>query len=539
MSISTTSNRKSYNGNGSTLIFAYDFLITDETHLNVYKVTISTGAKTLLTIATDYTVSGVGDGSGGNVTLTGSGSGAAPTTLEQLLIVREVPLTQLVDYVANDKFPANTHEGALDKLTMALQQHDELIDRSVKLPITSSQTNVDFPEGTSASNRSQKHIRWDSAGTALELITVQDVQTAIQTKGDLVQGGDSGTAEKLAATALGAILYIASTVKAAWLSGNTTSTKKFLTQTGDGSASAAPAWNTLASSDIPDLGVTTAKIDASAVTTAKIADTNVTTAKLADSSVTTAKIADTNVTTAKLADSSVTTAKIADANVTTAKLADSSVTTAKGGTGQNLSSTAQGSTLYFSGTGTVAALAPGTSGQFLKTQGAGANPVWADGSVSTGSMILRTTSDAEATTTSSTQTTLKTLSSLSIPMTSSAVLIFSIRKAVGAAESMSGRLTINGSVVGTNRGWAAGNNATGVGQVVFIIGPRTASYLRGLTTIVASYDGSSTESVYSAGTDAADLPNATITSIGIQAANSGGTVTVGVANVKLYELLGV
>jgi len=189
---------------------------------------------------------------------------------------------------------------------------------------------------------------------------VQDVQTAIQTKGDLVQGGDSGTAEKLAATALGAILYIASTVKAAWLSGNTTSTKKFLTQTGDGSASAAPAWNTLVSSDIPDLGVTTAKIDASAVTTAKIADTNVTTAKLADSSVTTAKIA--------------------DANVTTAKLADASVTTAKGGTGQNFSSTAQGNTLYFSGTGVVAALAPGTSGQFLKTQGAGANPIWADSS---------------------------------------------------------------------------------------------------------------------------------------------------------------
>src|SRR5215475_545207 len=57
--------------------------------------------------------------------------------------------------------------------------------------------------------------------------------------------------------ALGDILYRASSL---WtrLAGNTTSTKKFLTQTGTGSVSAAPGWNTLVNGDLPDTAVTPA-----------------------------------------------------------------------------------------------------------------------------------------------------------------------------------------------------------------------------------------------------------------------------------------
>jgi hypothetical protein len=54
------------------------------------------------------------------------------------------------------------------------------------------------------------------------------------------------------ATALGDT--IAASGSAAWakVAGNTTATKKFYTQTGTGSVSAAPGWNTLASGDIPN-----------------------------------------------------------------------------------------------------------------------------------------------------------------------------------------------------------------------------------------------------------------------------------------------
>jgi hypothetical protein len=81
---------------------------------------------------------------------------------------------------------------------------------------------------------------------------------------------------------------------------------------------------------IKDLGVTTAKINDSAVETVKIDSAAVTTDKLASSSVTTAKIDNNSVTPDKLASSAVTTVKITNASVTNAKLENSSLTVTAG-----------------------------------------------------------------------------------------------------------------------------------------------------------------------------------------------------------------
>jgi len=56
---------------------------------------------------------------------------------------------------------------------------------------------------------------------------------------------------------LGDILYGSASNVLTPLSGNTTTTKKFLTQTGNGSVSAAPAWNTIAGSDLPNPSAST------------------------------------------------------------------------------------------------------------------------------------------------------------------------------------------------------------------------------------------------------------------------------------------
>lgn len=45
------------------------------------------------------------------------------------------------------------------------------------------------------------------------------------------------------------------------LAGNTTTTRKYLTQTGDGTYSAAPAWNTINAVDIPGSAITTSNAD--------------------------------------------------------------------------------------------------------------------------------------------------------------------------------------------------------------------------------------------------------------------------------------
>lgn len=82
MTVSTTTRKKSYTGNGSTTVFAYDFRIFNDSDLKVYV------AGTLKSLTTHYTVSGAGAASGGNVTFT---SGNTPASSASVVIIRELP----------------------------------------------------------------------------------------------------------------------------------------------------------------------------------------------------------------------------------------------------------------------------------------------------------------------------------------------------------------------------------------------------------------------------------------------------------------
>jgi hypothetical protein len=57
---------------------------------------------------------------------------------QTLTVVRNVPATQDADYVVGDAFPAESHEEALDKLTMLSQQLQEEVSRSAKLPASNT-----------------------------------------------------------------------------------------------------------------------------------------------------------------------------------------------------------------------------------------------------------------------------------------------------------------------------------------------------------------------------------------------------------------
>lgn len=120
----------SYAGNGSTTTFSVNFYFLDQTHLKVI-LRSSTGVETVKTLSTDYTVTGAGNPAGGSITMV-----TAPASGQTLVIQRNVPLTQDTDYQPNDPFPANTHEQALDKLTMETQQIQLAVDRAIKFAET-------------------------------------------------------------------------------------------------------------------------------------------------------------------------------------------------------------------------------------------------------------------------------------------------------------------------------------------------------------------------------------------------------------------
>ena len=131
MTVSTTTNKNTYSGNGSTSVFPYTFRILSQSEILVQTVVTATGVTTDLTLTTDYTVSSVGVTTGGNITIL-SPSTKLPTGTT-LVLKRNVSAVQETDYQENDPFPAETHETALDRLTMLVQQIIEGVDRSMKI----------------------------------------------------------------------------------------------------------------------------------------------------------------------------------------------------------------------------------------------------------------------------------------------------------------------------------------------------------------------------------------------------------------------
>jgi hypothetical protein len=161
MSVSSSTSTISYTGNGSTsTAYTVPFAFYDATDLKVYSVNAS-GVSTLLTLTTNYTVSG-GGGSTGSVTTTA----AIPST-STVLINRTVPYTQLTSFTTGDRLPANSIEAALDKLTMEAQQ----LSRNT-LPDTAATTgSAPYVLGVSATGGNPSWVPQSSSGIADGSIT--------------------------------------------------------------------------------------------------------------------------------------------------------------------------------------------------------------------------------------------------------------------------------------------------------------------------------------------------------------------------------
>lgn len=171
MSLSSAACRNDYTGNNSTATYSYSFKIFSKTHLRVTKKNTS-GVETTLVVDTDYTVTGVGGTSGGTIVLT---AGYLPTSYH-LTIRRDVPLTQATDIRNQGSYYPEVHEDEFDKLVMLVQQLQDYINRSIKLPETLTSSDLDpaipspiVPLAVLATN---------TAGDALEFVLKSDLTGA-------------------------------------------------------------------------------------------------------------------------------------------------------------------------------------------------------------------------------------------------------------------------------------------------------------------------------------------------------------------------
>ncbi len=168
MTVSSTVVRNSYAGDNSTTQFTYTFPIHSTSELKVI-LRSSAGVETVQTLNSDFTINDTG--TGGTVTFT-----TAPATGVSVVLLRDTNLTQDVDYIANDPFPAETHEGALDKIVLSVQELQEEIDRSIKVSRTAPINNSQITDDATA--RAGKLLGFANDGQSLDA-TIDGSQVSV------------------------------------------------------------------------------------------------------------------------------------------------------------------------------------------------------------------------------------------------------------------------------------------------------------------------------------------------------------------------
>ena len=160
MTVSSTISRSGpYAGAGTTGPFAVGFRFLEDAHLRVVK-TSAQGVDADLSLGIDFFASGAGEVNGSVILVAPLGS------RERLTILRSVPETQEADDVQNDAFPAESHERALDKLTMIAQQQAEQLGRALRLGVDRrspvAPALLTFYQGLAATV-AQNQVRFDAA----------------------------------------------------------------------------------------------------------------------------------------------------------------------------------------------------------------------------------------------------------------------------------------------------------------------------------------------------------------------------------------
>ena len=165
LTVADTTPRVQYTASSSQTVFAYGFPIFTDADLKVYQGT------TLLTLTTDYTVSGAASSSGGNVTL---GTGA--TSGDIITIYRDLAVARSSDYQTGGDLLAETLNDDLDKIVMMVQQSEaDVANRSIRFG--QFVTGLPLNEVTdNATDRANKVVGFDSTGQPIATTEIGNYQ---------------------------------------------------------------------------------------------------------------------------------------------------------------------------------------------------------------------------------------------------------------------------------------------------------------------------------------------------------------------------
>jgi hypothetical protein len=162
LTVSAQTTVNSSTGNGVTTVFPYAFKILRDADIEVLVDGV------VKTLATHYTVSGVGVDSGGDVTLL-----SAPANGAIVVRRRNMQFLRAADYQYQGDLPNTVLNPDLDAPVMMAQQLQEQVSRSLRGPAGEA-----WPELPAAADRLDLFPVFDATTGALELSTVTQTQVA-------------------------------------------------------------------------------------------------------------------------------------------------------------------------------------------------------------------------------------------------------------------------------------------------------------------------------------------------------------------------
>lgn len=217
MTVSSTVSRWTEVGNGVDTVFTKSARVFETTDIKVYLDAVLQASGFTTTIAA----------TGDSFTVTFSSPPASGVTI---LLVRDVPLTQSVQYPYGGAFPAPTADRVADRATVQVQQLNDKINRSVRL----AETDISGLDPTLPALAAGNLLQVNSAGTALQAAAAADLDLAtvtafaatllddadaataratlgvaadpITTRGDIIVGDSSGDADRLGIGSSGQIM---------------------------------------------------------------------------------------------------------------------------------------------------------------------------------------------------------------------------------------------------------------------------------------------------------------------------------------------
>lgn len=184
MTVANNTTRNQYFATSGQTVFPYTFEIFDKGDIVVIQ------NSTTLAEGTNYTVSGVGNDNGGNITLL-----VGATAGDTITVYRDMAYQRTTDYQTSGDFLAQEVNDDFDRLWLAVQQNEEVDTRAVRKPITDADSvNMELP---SAADRANKLFSFDASGN------VQAIATTAGDAGSIVYQADyTGSVQRTVQTKL-------------------------------------------------------------------------------------------------------------------------------------------------------------------------------------------------------------------------------------------------------------------------------------------------------------------------------------------------